>query len=61
MSNEQKVAIINRYNTFCYNFVTLADQVNAIEANELGLDLTETKDRMWYLINQIAEDRPSWF
>jgi len=61
MTNEQRINIIKRYNRFCLNFIQIAEQVKQIEeSNSLELDLKETKDTMWRLLDQIVINKPGW-
>ena len=59
MSREDYQIIMQRYETYCHAFISIAGQVKHIEDTH-GLDLTETKDRMWALLEQIVLDKPDW-
>lgn len=59
MSREDYQIIMQRYETYCHAFISIAGQVKHIEDTH-GLDLTETKDRMWALLEQIVMDKPDW-
>lgn len=59
MNKAQYQAIMERYETYCHAFISIAGQVKHIEDTH-GLDLTETKDRMWMLLDQIVQDKPDW-
>ena len=59
MNREQHRAIMERYETYCQAFISIAGQVKHLEETH-GLDLTETKDRMWMLLEQIVQDKPDW-
>ena len=58
MSEEQQ-RIIERYESYCYAFISIAGQVNHLE-QEHGLDLHVTKERMWALLEQFVLDKPDW-
>lgn len=59
MDQHQYRAIMERYETYCQAFISIANQVKHIEDTH-GLDLSETKDRMWMLLEQIVRDKPAW-
>ena len=59
MSQEDYRIIMDRYETYCQAFISIAGQVKHIE-DEHELDLTETKDRMWALLEQFVLDKPDW-
>ena len=59
MSREDYQIIMQRYETYCHAFISIAGQVKHIEDTH-GLDLTETKNTMWALLEQIVLDKPDW-
>jgi len=63
MNRQQKLqkAAMKRYQHYCYSFIALAQQVNEIEQNPyLKIDLSETKDKMRALLEQMVVNKPSW-
>lgn len=59
MSKDDYKIIIQRYEQYCRAFISIAGQVKHLEETH-GLDLTETKNRMWALLEQIVQDKPDW-
>ena len=59
MNRDQYQAIMDRYELYCRAFISIAGQVKHIEDTH-GLDLSETKDRMFMLLDQIVRDKPEW-
>jgi hypothetical protein len=59
MNREEQRIIMDRYETYCNAFISIAGQVKYLEDTH-GLDLTVTKDRMWALLEQIVLDKPDW-
>lgn len=59
MSREDYQIIMQRYETYCHAFISIAGQVKHIEDTH-GLDLTQTKNTMWALLEQIVLDKPDW-
>jgi len=59
MNKHQYQVIMDRYEMYCQAFISIANQVKHIEDTH-GLDLSETKDRMWMLLEQIVQDKPDW-
>ena len=59
MNRELQEAIMMRYETYCRSFISIAGQVQHLEETH-GLDLSETKDTMWRLLEQFVQDKPDW-
>ena len=59
MNREEQQIIMQRYESYCHAFISIAGQVKHLEETH-GLDLQVTKDRMWNLLEQIVQDRPDW-
>ncbi len=59
MSRDDHKIIIERYETYCQAFISIAAHVQHLEEVH-GLDLHVTKDRMWCFLEQIVADKPDW-
>ena len=59
MSPEDQRIIMERYDTYCRSFISIAEQVTHIERTH-GLDLTDTKTTMWSLLEQFVLEKPDW-
>ena len=59
MSQDDYRIIMDRYETYCHAFISIAGQVKHLEDMH-GLDLTETKETMWGLLEQFVEAKPDW-
>lgn len=59
MTQNEYNIIMTRYEQYCRAFISIAGQVKHLEDTH-GLDLSDTRDRMWALLEQIVEGKPAW-
>jgi len=60
MNEETHRVIMERYETYCHAFISIAGQVQHLE-DVHGLDLSDTKNSMFSLLDQFAAARPDWW
>jgi hypothetical protein len=60
MTQNEYNIIMARYEQYCHAFISIAGQVKHLEDTH-GLDLSDTRTRMWALLEQMVADRPDWF